>query len=734
MILVHINVNDPFVKRASVYSHALNFNKKISVEFVDENGAIDLTNYTVTATFVCNGFLVAEDVAVTKESQTGVATVDITSTNSYTILPGEMLIEFEISNNGKVIYPVTAMVVTIYPSIRDDAQIYSGSYGTVSEILQEVAEARGNYNNLNARLDNIELNKMTFTNLGTVSSYDESIFQNNKNTGTVYAVNMNGTSYWFFNVKIGTDVSIQYRFSKNGIEVYNTVLQEWMNIGGKGGEIVTARKTFSTLGLRLDNIDSEISSVNSNISDIESEISDARDTFNTLGLRLDDMSTNIWQNSRAINQTIPNELNKKLNCKQATGNISTAFDNNLDLKTLYYIGRGLNLYYFLNLDENTQLRYNANQGFELREKVSDTWGEWTPAIADGSISNDMLNSALQSAIVLANRSIQYKFLGNVSGSDEASAFADNTDPKYIYRVGARGTYYDFINLSSSIQCRLSKFGLEVRTKTNDTWGDWTYLVKNDDRSKLLSMYNDFSTRVYMGVIDLGELGETTSLDNEDYCLERERYLFKAVNNLTGILHVPANTVCILTNANGYQIVEPVNIAVKIIRKVNAVRPTFNADPWEFITKTLNSGEVLWDNLAVPVKTRITDLESGKADYVNLSENPFTTAADFKDYDFQSDKCYQVFLYAQILGTYEPAQIALVFQSDWDTRIILGAKSGVFYSTYDSETEEWSDPVSSLDQATQRTLNNLTNRISDLETTIGTLNNTIDSQLNLEDNQ
>ena len=705
--VLSVDIGRKYPEIVTIPAHELNvssFFLKVTLWYEDEPFNIG-PNDTITATLVTNGVLITDERRCERISASTIQ-VNLSNENGEDpiLQPGKMLVQITIdSQNGNSYTLPFVIVANVAGDIKQSAQVSPESYGTVAEILQEVALARGNFNTLGDRLDDVDSDiatldnsKLPFTVLPTSSTYSESVFSNNQATGTVYAVYMAGTAYWFFNAKVGQDITLQYRFSKNGIEIKGGSMTEWLNIGGKGDEVVAARGGFADLDARLDDMGH----------DIETLIVE-------------------------VNQGIPSDLAGKMNVKTATGTLSTAFDNNLDLKTLYYIGRGLNLYYFLNLDDSTQLRYNANLGFELREKENDTWGEWAPAIADGSISNDMLNSALQNAIVLANRSIQYKFLGNVSGSDEASAFADNTDPKYIYRVGTRGTYYDFINLSSDIQCRLSKFGVELRKKTNDTWGNWTYFVEENDRSKLLSMYNDFSTKTYTDVVDLGELGETTSLDNEDYCLESRHYLFKAVNNLTGILHVPANTVCVLTNANGYQIVEPVNIAVKIIRKVNAVRPTFNADPWEFITKTLSSGEVLWDNLATAVKTRITDVESGvtdlasgKLDYIDDSDNTIWTTAALNSYDFDSDKLYQVMLNGKVLGAYEPAQIALVFQSDSFTRIIIGAKSGVFYSTYDSQTEEWSDPVKSLDKATERQLNNFEQRISALETANTILSNAI----------
>lgn len=671
MIFVHINVNDPFARRISVYSHELNVNKEISVEFSDENGAINLDDYTVTATFVCNKFFITDEVVVKKESQTGVVKLDIGSTDSYTILPGEMLIEFRIAKSNRVIYPVTAMVVDVYPSIKDDAQVTPQSYGTVAEILQEVAEARGNYNNLNARLDNIELNKMTFTNLGTVSSYDEAIFQNNKNTGTVYAVNMSGTSYWFFNVKIGTDVSIQYRFSKNGIEIKGGSMTEWLNIGGKGDEVVAARGGFADLDARLDDMGH----------DIETLIVE-------------------------VNQGIPSDLAGKMNVKTATGSPDTAFDNNLDLQTVYHVGINPNLFYFVNLDDSTQLRYNYSIGFEFRQKVNNTWGEWESTIPDNTINSAKLAPSIRLLLEKANHSVQFVDLG-VKTSETEFDSADYTVPDTKFVFDAVGSLATLFNLSSGTTCELVYDGswqivqpvtkdykyIRYVTSTDPFTAD-SWIVVGADKTRFVDLGTDSSGTVFSGNRDLDTIYQV---------------YYQGVNYK--FLNISANLQMRFSNW-------PRTIEVKNYSDQTPVWKNIGGAPGEIADArgTFNS-----------LRLRLDDSDStlsGKLDYIDDSDNLIMNTAAFNSYDFDSNKLYQVMLNGMVLGAYEPAQIALVFQSDWDTRIILGAKSGVFYSTYDSQTEEWSDPVKSLDKATERQLNNFEQRISALETANTILSNAI----------
>lgn len=160
--MINIYINNAYPTTDELHIHELNTNGSLKrvVAFWDYNEALDLTGKTVTATLVINGELIAEDISCTKiEGETNAVELDLTSNNNYTLIPGKMLVEFKMSDSGdKDLYPAVAMVVIVHASARDNAQVTDRSYGTVSEILQEVATARGNFSNLNARFANNETN------------------------------------------------------------------------------------------------------------------------------------------------------------------------------------------------------------------------------------------------------------------------------------------------------------------------------------------------------------------------------------------------------------------------------------------------------------------------------------------------------------------------------------------------------------------------------------------------
>ena len=179
---IKVDISNPYPSSQEVYSHELNSGlaRFINVAFYDNSLALDFTNVDVRATIVCNGYLVAEDIPQPSITN-NVVSMNISSTANYTILAGIMYIEFKFSQTGVELYPPIPIVINVKKSIRDDAQVTPESYGTVSEILQEVAEARGSYNSLDDRLDDIE-------NHFPVKSYDidsGAVIQGKLGTGAV---------------------------------------------------------------------------------------------------------------------------------------------------------------------------------------------------------------------------------------------------------------------------------------------------------------------------------------------------------------------------------------------------------------------------------------------------------------------------------------------------------------------------------------------------------------------
>lgn len=155
--MIRININDPSYKALRIYSHELDRYHYINVAFFDNGDNVELSGLTVKASITCDGFVVAEDVDCSYITESGVDGVrlNIATNENFTILSGKMKIEFSIKNGDVIVHPVAPLVVDIMPSILDNAQVTPESLGTFSEIAQEVAEARGEFNTLDKRLDTL---------------------------------------------------------------------------------------------------------------------------------------------------------------------------------------------------------------------------------------------------------------------------------------------------------------------------------------------------------------------------------------------------------------------------------------------------------------------------------------------------------------------------------------------------------------------------------------------------
>lgn len=157
--MIDININSSYPHTDEVYTNVLNKggSKKINIAFFDDDIPLDLSSSNVTATFVTNGFLIAEDIEVSKaDNSNNIVILDITSTSAYTLIPGKMLVEFKFTKNNEELYPATAMCIYVKSSIRDNAKILPESIGTVAEIIKEVIKARKDFNDLDARLNDID--------------------------------------------------------------------------------------------------------------------------------------------------------------------------------------------------------------------------------------------------------------------------------------------------------------------------------------------------------------------------------------------------------------------------------------------------------------------------------------------------------------------------------------------------------------------------------------------------
>lgn len=122
---------------------------------------------TATATFATDGYLISDSVACTINSAADVITVPLENFKS---MSGFLAIEIKIANGEtQVLNTPLALKVKVTPSLLDKSMINKDSAGTTAEICREVATARGDYDNLNARLNGIDSSVSNKAEKSTVS-------------------------------------------------------------------------------------------------------------------------------------------------------------------------------------------------------------------------------------------------------------------------------------------------------------------------------------------------------------------------------------------------------------------------------------------------------------------------------------------------------------------------------------------------------------------------------------
>lgn len=319
--VINVDIRNAYPVFLEIFSHELNANggRVLKLKFYEGNTLLNLTGLTITATFVTDGYLVAEDVAVTQGAN-NICTLDISNTSNYTLLSGTMLVEFKFTATGDVVYcPPTAMIVKVAESIMTNAHVTPESYGTVSEILQEVVEARGNFSRLNLRFNS-----------------DETLIANNA-LEILKRLEL---------VQINNSFNTQSDFNSYNFEpskLYSVLLGANVLYNGYAGGRAQVLPTDNSHRI----------------------IIDEKEGIFTARI----VGTN-WVISRSNYPIIENK----------TGD---AFGTAIELDKIYRIEYGGTDYILLNVSETEQVRFEYTIGIETRHKVNDNWQAWETLILPG---------------------------------------------------------------------------------------------------------------------------------------------------------------------------------------------------------------------------------------------------------------------------------------------------------------------------------------------------------------
>lgn len=107
-------------------------------------------------------------------------------------------------------------------------------------------------------------------------------------------------------------------------------------------------------------------------------------------------------------------------------------------------------------------------------------------------------------------------------------------------------------------------------------------------STLQDAFDEFSSRDYLEVVDLGELTSSTAFNTPNMTSEVTKFKFVCKGALATALSVASGTPGELTCNNGWQILTLANMDEKKIRKILTIAPVFSAEAWREIIPKMRS--------------------------------------------------------------------------------------------------------------------------------------------------
>ena len=141
----------------------------IDVALLASGTAIDLTGCTATAVFVIDDVLINNAVNCTIASN--VVTIPLENFNARS---GYLSIEINIKKGDtEIINTPIPVKVQVTSSIADFSQVDGKTYGTIADAIKEVDAARGEYNDLSARLNDMDKSVQEKANKSEVYTKDE---------------------------------------------------------------------------------------------------------------------------------------------------------------------------------------------------------------------------------------------------------------------------------------------------------------------------------------------------------------------------------------------------------------------------------------------------------------------------------------------------------------------------------------------------------------------------------
>ncbi len=381
-----VDISDDYPSTVNILNHELNTDSLIlRVAILDNGEAIDLdASDEVKAAIAIDGFLITSELEGDKLLP-NIVTLDISNKSGETpmLIPGKMFIDIRIESTNGQVFVLPRFKAVVSENIGTHSQVTPQSFGTVEEICQEVAAARGTYETLPQRLTADEddiLDKLDF--VGTATSFDDctqpnalyNVISDNKN----YLVGVfNPNAQWRFEGSEG----IKTRVKING------TWRDWVWVAKVGitDEVITARGAYANLDERLQAIEEN-----------EAEII----AIGTVAQLSDlDSAAYCYENAEFI-FVAGNDLKTSLHFAQANDVVcSLKFNNNIQTLTAY--------------DDS----YNTITLARIINSIAPTFsaGSWSSARIDGergiktgTIPFSALKTAVQQRIIALETAVPEK--------------------------------------------------------------------------------------------------------------------------------------------------------------------------------------------------------------------------------------------------------------------------------------------------------------------------------------
>ena len=253
---ISVDISDDYPSTVNILNHELNTESLILRVAIFDNGeAIGLdASDEVKAAIAIDGFLITSELEGDKVLP-NIVTLDISnkSDEASMLIPGKMFIDIRIESTNGQVFVLPRFKAVVSENIGTHSQVTPQSFGTVEEICQEVAAARGTYESLPQRLtaDEVDiLGKLNF--VGTATSFNDCTQPN-----TLYNVVADNKNYL-----VGVfNPNAQWRFEgSEGIKTrvkINGTWRDWVWVAKVGitDEVITARGVYANLNERFQAIE-----------------------------------------------------------------------------------------------------------------------------------------------------------------------------------------------------------------------------------------------------------------------------------------------------------------------------------------------------------------------------------------------------------------------------------------------------------------------------------------------